>query len=307
MDETESDTTELSLLDQLESDTTDLSIDDPGFEEYATKNPLYCCFKSCIMSKDRGQYYPGEMATVGYAAIKDTAKVNKLLRETRNIFPRDLKLAWMNAPRVAGSGVLELIALKITNRDRKPALGGEVITNARQDYDQNGRVEVTMSMNAEGGKIWKRLTGDNIGNQVAIVLDDYVYSAPNVNSEIPNGQSSISGNFTVEEAQDLANILKAGKLPARARIVEEAVVGPSLGKEAVNAGLWSFIIAFILVLIYMVFYYNRAGLIADLALITNIFFIFGVLASFGAVLNTSGYCRYCTYPWYGCGCQRDHL
>jgi len=289
VEETESDTTELSLLDQLESDTTDLSIDDPGYEEYAKKNPLYTVLNPAYQQSQDGQYYPSQSATVGYAAIKDTAKVNKLLRETKNIFPRDLKLAWMNEPRVEGSGVLELLALKITNRDRKPALGGEFITNARQDYDQNGRVEVTMSMNAEGAKIWKRLTGDNIGNQVAIVLDDYIYSAPNVNSEIPNGQSSISGgDMEIEEAQDLANILKAGKLPARARIVEEAVVGPSLGKEAVSAGLWSFIIAFSLVLVYMIFYYNRAGFIADMALLTNIFFLFGVLASFGAVLTLPG-------------------
>lgn len=281
------DSTELSLLDQLESDTTDLAIEDQSFEEYSKKNPLYGVLNPAYEQR-QGQYYPGQSATVGYAAIKDTAKVNKMLRETRNIFPRDMKLVWMNAPRVEGSGVLELLALRITNRDRKPALGGEVVTNARQDYDQNGRVEVTMSMNAEGAKTWKRLTGENIGNQIAILLDDYVYSAPNVNSEIPSGQSSISGNFSIEEAQDLANILKAGKLPARARIVEEAVVGPSLGKEAVNAGLWSFIIAFTLVLIYMIFYYNRAGFIADLALITNIFFLFGVLASFGAVLTLPG-------------------
>jgi len=200
-----------------------------------------------------------------------------------------MKLAWTNEPRVEGSGVLELLALKTTNRDLKAALGGEVITEARQDYDQNGRVEVSMSMNSDGAKTWKRLTGENIGRQVAIVLDDYVYSAPNVNSEIPNGQSSISGgNTTVEEAQDLANILKAGKLPARAKIVEEAVVGPSLGKEAINAGLWSFIIAFILVLMYMYLYYNRSGFVADLALMANVFFLFGVLASFGAVLTMPG-------------------
>ncbi len=286
--ETPADSTELSLLDQLESDTTDLAMDDQNFEEYEKKNPLYAVLNPAYEQR-QGQYYPGQSATVGYAAIKDTAKVNKMLRETKNVFPRDMKLVWLNAPRVEGSGVLELLAIKITNRDRKPAMGGEVVTNARQDYDQNGRVEVTMSMNAEGAKTWKRLTGENIGNQIAIVLDDYVYSAPNVNSEIPSGQSSISGgNMTIEDAQDLANILKAGKLPARARIVEEAVVGPSLGKEAVSAGLWSFIIAFTLVLIYMVFYYNRAGFIADLALVTNIFFLFGVLASFGAVLTLPG-------------------
>lgn len=290
LEETEppADSTELSLLDQLESDTTDLGVDDQNFEEYSKKNPLYAVLNPNYEQR-QGQYYPSESATIGYAAIKDTAKVNKMLRQVKNVFPRDLKLAWLNEPRVPGSGVLELLALKITNRDRKPAMGGEVVTDARQDYDQNGRVEVTMSMNAEGAKTWKRLTGENIGNQIAIVLDDYVYSAPNVNSEIPSGQSSISGgNMTIEDAQDLANILKAGKLPARARIVEEAVVGPSLGKEAVSAGLWSFIIAFILVLIYMVFYYNRSGLIADLALVTNIFFLFGVLASFGAVLTLPG-------------------
>ena len=261
---------------------------DQDFKEYAKKNPLYAVLNPAYEQR-QGQYYPSQSATVGYAAIKDTAKVNQMLRLTKNMFPRDLKLAWNNEARVEGSGVLELIALKSTGRDLQAALGGEVITEARQDYDQNGKVEVTMSMNAEGAKIWKRLTGENIGRQVAIVLDDYVYSAPNVNSEIPNGMSSISGgNTTIEEAQDLANILKAGKLPARARIVEEAVVGPSLGQEAISAGLWSFIIAFLVVMIYMYLYYNRSGLVADIALMTNVFFIFGVLASFGAVLTLPG-------------------
>jgi SecD/SecF fusion protein len=282
------DSTDQSLLDQLKSDTTDLAGKDQDFKEYAKKNPLYAVLNPAFEQR-QGQYYPGQSATVGFAAIKDTAKVNQMLRLTKNVFPRDMKLAWNNEPRVEGSGVLELIALKTTNRDLKAALGGEVITDARQDYDQNGKVEVTMSMNAEGAKIWKRLTGENIGRQVAIVLDDYVYSAPNVNSEIPNGMSSISGgNTTIEEAQDLANILKAGKLPARARIVEEAVVGPSLGQEAITAGLWSFIIAFIIVMLYMYLYYNHSGLIADIALMTNVFFIFGVLASFGAVLTLPG-------------------
>jgi SecD/SecF fusion protein len=255
---------------------------------YKKENPLYAVLNPAYEER-QGQYYPGQSATVGYAAIKDTAAVNRLLRQTSNMFPRDLKFAWTNQPRVEGSDFLELIALKVTNpREMKPALGGEVITNARQDFDPNGRVEVSMSMNTEGAKIWKRLTGDNIGKQIAIVLDEYVYSAPNVNSEIPTGQSSISGDFSIEEAQDLANILKAGKLPAPARIVEEAVVGPSLGREAISAGLWSFVIAFILVLVYMALYYNRAGFVADFALITNIFFLFGVLASFGAVLTLPG-------------------
>lgn len=285
------DSSEVSLLDQLESDTTDLGIEDQQFEEYKKQNPLYAVMNPAYEQR-QGQYYPGQSATVGYAAIKDTALVNKYLRETKNIFPRDMKLAWMNAPRTLESNFLELIALKISNpREMKPALGGSVITNARQDYDQNGRVEVSMSMNAEGAKIWKRLTAEAAADnnrQIAIVLDNYVYSAPTVNTEIPNGMSSISGSFSVEEAQDLANILKAGKLPAPARIVEEAVVGPSLGREAVSAGLWSFVIAFVMVLFYMLFYYNRAGVIADIALLTNIFFLFGVLASFGAVLTLPG-------------------
>lgn len=287
-DTTVQDTTgEVSLLDQLESDTTDLAADDQSFAEYAKKNPLNAYLIPAYYQQG-GNYYPGQTATVGYAAIKDTAKVNKMLREVKNIFPRDMKLRWTIKPRQEETDVLELIALKASSREQGAALSGDVINNARQDYDQNGRVEVTMSMNAEGARIWKRLTGENVGNQIAIVLDDYVYSAPNVQGEIPGGQSSISGNFTVEEAQDLANILKAGKLPAPARIVEEAVVGPSLGHEAVNAGLWSFVIAFILVLIYMILYYNHAGWIADFALITNIFFLFGVLASFGAVLTLPG-------------------
>ncbi|GAB4332331.1 MAG: protein translocase subunit SecDF [Bacteroidales bacterium] len=285
------DTTGTSLLEQIESDTSSLQPENAQIEQYKKENPLFALLNPALVQQN-GQYYPGQSATVGYAAIKDTAAINRMLRQTKNIFPRDLKLAWMNKPRQEGSDILELIALKYSNpREMKPALGGDVITNARQDYDQNGKVEVSMSMNAEGAKIWKLLTeeaaADN-NRQIAIVLDGYVYSAPTVNGPIPNGQSSISGNFTVEEAQDLANILKAGKLPAPARIVEEAVVGPSLGKEAINAGLWSFVIAFILILIYMAFYYNRAGFVADLALVTNIFFLFGVLASFGAVLTLPG-------------------
>ncbi|MCB0823715.1 MAG: protein translocase subunit SecDF [Bacteroidales bacterium] len=291
-EETTADTTEMSLLDQLSSDSTMTdSPENSQFDQYKKNNPLFGVLNPALV-ENQGQYYPGQMATVGYAAIKDTAKVNRMLKQTKNLFPRDLKLAWMNKPREEGGDFLELIALKYSNpREMKPALGGEVITNARQDYSQTGKVEVSMSMNAEGAKTWKLLTEEaaNDGNrQIAIVLDGYVYSAPTVNGPIPNGQSSISGTFTVEEAQDLANILKAGKLPARASIVEEAVVGPSLGQEAINAGLWSFVIAFILILVYMLFYYNRAGLVADLALITNIFFLFGVLASFGAVLTLPG-------------------
>jgi len=285
----ESDTTASStLLDQLASDTTDLSAQDQSFEEYAKNNPLNAYLTPAFYQNEQGQYYPSKSATVGYAAIKDTARVNALLKKTKDVFPRNLKLLWTIKPRQEGTEILELVALKVTSRDGTAALDGDVIVDARQDYSQTGQVEVTMQMNSDGAKAWKRLTGDNIGNQIAIVLDNFVYSAPNVNGEIPNGRSSIHGDFDIEEAKDLANILKAGKLPAPARIVEEAVVGPSLGHEAVNAGLWSFVLAFVLVLIYMVFYYNKGGWVADLALVTNIFFLFGVLASFQAVLTLPG-------------------
>ena len=285
----ESDTTDNVLLDQL-GDTTDLDIGQKtkSTEEIAKTNPLFAYLRPALRPDENGRYVPVNMATVGYASIKDTAMVNSLLKKVRDVFPRDMKLEWKIKPEKESPDYLELVALKVTSRDGTPALGGDVVVDARQDFDQNGRIEISMSMNSEGARVWKRLTGDNIGRQVAIVLDDYVYSAPNVNDEIPNGRSSISGNFTIEEAKDLANILKAGKLPAPARIVEEAVVGPSLGRVAVTDGLMSFVIAFIMVLLYMIFYYNRAGWVADLALLTNIFFLFGVLASLGAVLTLPG-------------------
>ncbi len=277
--------TDTSLLDKL-GDTTNAQ--QQSFEKYAKENPLYAYLRPAIFQDENGQFFPGQGATVGYSSIKDTARVNRMLARVANNFPRDLKLAWTVKPEKERPDVLELIALKVTNRDGKAPLGGDAVVDARQDYDQNGRVEITMLMNNEGAKIWKRLTADNIGNQIAIVLDSYVYSAPRVNGEIPNGRSSISGNFTIEEAQDLSNILKAGKLPAPARIVQEEIVGPSLGRESINSGLASFVIAFILVLIYMIGYYNRAGWVADLALVTNVFFIFGVLTSLGAVLTLPG-------------------
>jgi SecD/SecF fusion protein len=280
--------TATSLLDQLEKDTTSVS-QDRTFEEYAKENPLNAYLVPAFFQGEDGKYYPSQGAAVGFADIKDTATVNALLKKAENVFPRNMRLAWTVKPDAQTPNTLQLVALKITSRDGSAALGGEAIVDARQDYDQVGNVEVSLSMNSDGARTWKRLTGENVGKQIAIVLDDHVYSFPSVRGEIPNGMSSISGGgMTLEEAQDLANILKAGKLPAPARIVEEAVVGPSLGQEAINAGLWSFVIAFALVLMYMIFFYARAGWIADLALIINIFFIFGVLASLGAVLTLPG-------------------
>ncbi len=280
-----------SLVNKIKSDSTkagDLKAQQ-SFEEYAKENPLFAYLKPAFDQKD-GKYFYGKGPTVGYTAIIDTSKVNLLLKMdiVKNILPRDLKLLWEVKPFDEKKTTLRLIAIKVTNRDGKAPLEGDAITDARQDFSQSGSNEISMSMNSEGAKIWKRLTGEHIGEAIAIVLDNYVYSAPTVQSEIPNGSSQITGNFTLEEAKDLANILKAGKLPASARIVEEAIVGPSLGQEAIDSGMMSFIIAFCLVLIYMAFYYNKAGLVADIALFTNIFFLFGVLASLGAVLTLPG-------------------
>jgi len=275
-----------SLADKLKQDTTAAG-KDQQIEKYRKENPLFAYLQPAYQQQN-GQTFATNRATVGYAAIKDTARINAMLSKVKGMLPRNCQLAWTIKPEKEAPEVLELMALKSTNRENTAALFGDVIVSASQDFDQNGRVEVSMGMNNAGAKIWRNLTRDNVGKQVAIVLDGYVYSAPNVNDEIPNGRSSISGNFTVEEAQDLANVLKAGKLPAPARIVQEEIVGPSLGKESINAGLLSFIIAFILVLLYMQFYYAKAGLVANVALLANVFFLIGVLASVGAVLTLPG-------------------
>ncbi len=275
-----------SLADKLKQDTTAAG-KDQQLARYKKENPLFAYLQPAYQ-QDKGQMFATNRATVGYAAIKDTARINAMMNKVKGMFPRNCQFAWTIKPEKEAPEVLELMALRSTNRENTAALFGDVIVEARQDYDQNGRVEVTMNMNNAGAKVWRNLTRDNVGKQVAIVLDGYVYSAPNVNDEIPNGRSSISGNFTVEEAQDLGNVLKAGKLPAPARIVQEEIVGPSLGKESINAGLISFILAFVLVLLYMQFYYSKAGLVANVALLTNVFFLIGVLASVGAVLTLPG-------------------
>lgn len=291
LDKIEGDTTgETSLIDQIGEDTTNAT-GNLSQQEIADLYPLYAYLSPNVALDDQGRPIPMESASVGSAEIKDTARINRLLREVKDVFPRDMMLVWSVKPEISGplTGRLQLVALKASARDGSSAMGGDMIVDARQDYNQNNNVEVDLQMNSQGAKVWKRLTGENIGRQIAIVLDNYVYSFPVVNDEIPTGRSTISGGeMTIEEAQDLANILKAGKLPAPAHIVEEAVVGPSLGREAVRSGMNSFIFAFILVLAYMIVYYNRAGMVANVALITNIFFIFGVLASLKAVLTLPG-------------------
>lgn len=222
--------------------------------------------------------------------LKDTARANAVLNasEVRGLFPADAVFAWDRKTFKATDGkeILPLYFLKKAG-GRAP-LEGDVITDAANDYDDRGRPEVTMNMNAEGARKWKNLTAANVGRPVAILLDNLVYTAPNVQNEIPNGRSSISGSFTVEETKDMANVLKAGKLPAPTNIVEESVVGATLGSEAVSAGVLSSIVGILLVLGFVVFYYNRAGLIADVALLVNLFFLLGVMASLGAVLTMPG-------------------
>ena len=248
----------------------------------------------------------GNSPLVGFAFAKDRNKVEEYLAsdKVRRLLPHDLRLLWSvkpttgeNATRYYGiqcnprEQLYELIAIKQTSNSGRAPLEGDVITNARSQVSQNGgaQYEVSMTMNSEGARKWAQMTKANIGRSIAIVLDGYVYSFPTVQNEISGGNSQITGNFTTEEAQDLANVLKSGKLPAPATIVEDTVVGPSLGQEAIEAGLWSFLIAFIAVLIYMVIFYGvKAGLTADFALICNLFFIVGVLASFGAVLTLPG-------------------
>ena len=232
-------------------------------------------------------------ACIGFAQGVDTVKVNQYLAMASDVLPAGFRGLWSVKPTdlVKGSNLYELVAIKVNSRDGKAPLDGGVVTDARVNFNgqQNGGTpSVSMTMNAEGASIWARLTKDNIGKQVAIVLDGLVYSYPTVNTEITGGSSEITGNFDVQEAEDLANVLKSGKLPAPATIIQEQVVGPSLGSASIKAGLISFLIAFCLVLIYMVFFYQGAGLIADVALLCNVVLLFGVLVSFGAVLTLPG-------------------
>ena len=233
----------------------------------------------------------GSGPVVGYAHAKSREAINKMLQtafDKKVLDARTVKFLWSAKPIEEGKDIYQLFAIRITTRDGSALLGGDVITDARQDFSQTGGNEISMTMNNEGAREWKRITGENVGKCVAIVLDDLVYSAPVVNGEIAGGRSSITGSFTLEEAKDLANILKSGKLPAPAIIVQEAVVGPSLGQESINRGLISFILAFVVVLLYMVVFYNRGGWVSFIALFTNIFLLMGVLASVNAVLTMPG-------------------
>ncbi len=226
------------------------------------------------------------------ANVLDTAKINRLLAlpKARSLFPSSMHFHWGHRAFESNdrqSAFVEMYVLK-RGRDGKAALGGDVVTNARQDINEKGQPEISMTMSPVGARKWRELTAANIGKRVAIVLDERVYSAPVVQGEIPNGTSSITGSYSLDEAKDLANILKAGKLPAPTQIVEEAIVGPSLGREAIAQGITSIAVGLGLVVLFMLFYYSTGGLVANVALLTNIFFIIGILAQFGAALTLPG-------------------
>ena len=240
------------------------------------------------------QTIPGDaLSLVGYASVRDTAAVNKMIYGSlaKQILPSDLKLLWSAKPEdgLNKKNVYGLYALKITTSDGRAPLEGDVVTDAKDDFNQHGRPQVSMTMNSEGAREWAALTKANAGKAIAIVLDGVVYSAPNVKGEISGGQSVISGNFTIEDTKDLANTLKSGRMPAPAKIVQEEVVGPTLGAQSIEQGLISFAIAFVLLMLYMIVMYNFIpGMMANLALIANLFFTLGVLASFQSALTMPG-------------------
>ena len=283
-------TAEDSLLSQLTQTAGDAAL----IEDRLEWEKQYPLFSILLINQYNGQVMRGPV--VGMSLAKDTASVNKYLHspQVKSILPRELMLKWTLKPQLMGDGddkteYYQLVALKVTTRDGKAPLQGDAVTSARESYGQQGSVGVSMSMNSEGTKDWARLTRENIGKSVAIVLDDYVYSFPTVNTEITGGNSEITGNFTPEEAQDLVNVLKSGKMAAPARIIQEDVVGPSLGQEAINSGVVAFIIALIVLMVYLFLIYGTIpGIIANAALLFNLFFTIGILVSFQAVLTLSG-------------------
>jgi len=279
----------VEAVEAVEADSTEAALDALASTEtsaaqdlYAENNPLFSKLQSL----------GGNSACLGIAHYRDTAAINAMLSQLNVAFPGDFVPAW-SFKAFTGAGVapdtyFELVALKSV-AGKGAVLDGSVITSARVNYNQmSGAAEVSMTMNASGSTKWETITEQNIGHQIAIVMDGSVYSYPNVQNKISGGSSQITGNFTQEEADDLATVLKSGKLSTPARIVQEQVVGPSLGSASINAGMISFLIAFLLVLVYMVIFYRGAGLVADVALLCNVLFLFGSLVSFGAVLTLPG-------------------
>ncbi len=284
-----------ALLQQLARDSTAASGDTSASSANALlqENPLFSVLIPYV--NQNGELIPGSV--FGQVHYKDTAKVNGYLKMAmqRNLFPRNFKYYWSALPITnqntsKPTDYYEIHAIKITSRDGRAPLTGDVITRAQNQYNEtSGEAYVSMDMNAEGTQVWARLTRENVGKIIAVVMDDYVYSYPRVNEEIPTGSSSISGAFDAKEAEDLANLLKSGTMPAKCQIIQEEIIGPSLGKESIRTGLSSLAISFVLIFSFMVFYYTRrAGLVADIALFLNIFFLIGVLASLGLALTLPG-------------------
>ena len=281
------DSVETAGTDLLEEEIRMNAEDNADTELYRKQNPLFSVLQRFGWRGD---------ACIGYAPAADTAIVNRYLAmpQVKAVFPVGFRPMWTVQPsdRIPGGIFYELVAIKASTMNGKAPLDGNAVTDAHVSYDgqgiNQGAPSVSMTMNAEGAREWARLTKDNVGRQIAIVLDNMVYSYPNVLNEITGGNSSITGNFTVEEATDLTNVLKSGRLPAPAKIIQEQVVGPSLGARSIKAGMISFLIAFVLVLIYMIIFYRGAGVAADIALLCNVLFLFGTLVSFGAVLTLPG-------------------
>ncbi len=284
-----------ALLQQLSQDSTKADQDTAASSTDALlqENPLFSILIPYV--NQNGELLPGSV--FGQVHYKDTAKVNQYFRLAmqRNLFPRNFKYYWsaepiMNQLTKKPTDFYEVHAIKVTSRDGLPPLTGDVITRAQNQYNQtSGEAYVSMDMNAQGTQIWARLTRENVGKIIAVVMDNYVYSYPRVSEEIPTGSSSISGSFDAKEAEDLANLLKSGTMPAPCKIIQEEVIGPSLGRESIRTGLNSLLISFVLIFAFMIFYYTRrAGLVADIVLFVNMFFLIGVLASLGLALTLPG-------------------
>ena len=277
--------TDAPKLDIKANKTADAATDEAKIAELKKQHPLLAMMSLAPQ---------GSLSVVAYANVRDTAEINKYIYSelAQQIFPSDLKLCWGATPSdmVNSKNVYELYALKKTGTNGRAPLEGDVIVDAKDEFDHvTGRPCVSMSMNSDGARRWATLTKANVGKAIAIVLDDAVYSAPRVNGEISGGNSQITGNFTVETTKDLANTLKSGRMPAPARIVQEEVVGPTLGAQSIKQGIMSFIVAFILLMIYMVMMYGFIpGMMANFALIVNLFFTLGILTSFQAALTMSG-------------------
>ena len=261
---------------------TDAGKADVKTEQLKKQHPLFAIFQPI------NQGY----SLVGYAHVRDTAEINKIIYsdEAKKVLPSDCKLLWSAKSMDGNKNIFELYALKVTSTNGRAPLEGDVIVDAKDEFDHTtGRPVVSMSMNTEGSRLWAALTKANTGKAIAIVLDDAVYSAPMVHGEIAGGNSQISGNFTIEDTKDLANTLKSGRMPAPARIVQEEVVGPTLGAQSIQQGIWSFAIAFVLLCVYMIVMYGAIpGLMADAALVINLFFTLGILASFQSALTMPG-------------------